>query len=149
MTLEIPHSLHGGHESLRATLRQAMREEGPLGEVARRLAQVIDGHMMREEKFVLRPLGILKALARGDTPADLADAQHLAEGLPRALPQMMDEHRQVAELVPLLAREAEAAGRLEFVAFAEELLLHARLEEEVLYPAALLVGRYATLVRGG
>lgn len=149
MALNVPQSLQGGHASLRAVLKQAMREEGPLGDVARRLGEVIDGHMLREEMYALRPLGILQLLARGETPSELAEAQHLSEDLRRALPQMLDEHRQVAELVPLLARAAEAAGKPQFVAFAEDLLLHARLEEDVLYPAALLVGRYATLVRGG
>jgi hypothetical protein len=32
------------------------------------------------------------------------------------------------------------------VALAEELILHAHLEEDVLYPAAMLVGEYADLV---
>jgi hypothetical protein len=108
----------------------------------------MDGHMMREEKFALRPLGLLKALGRGETPAELAEAAGLVEGLKREMPQMVDEHRQIAELLRLLAKEAETAGKPEYVALAEELILHAHLEEDVLYPAALLIGEYARKVRG-
>ena len=148
MSLEVPVSLKSGHEALRAVLKRAMREPGRTGEAARAVAQVLDGHMMREEKFALRPLGLLKQLARGDTPADLADAAELVQGLKREMPQMIDEHRQIAELLRVLAREAEAEGKAEYVAFAAEMLVHAHIEEDVLYPAALLVGKYAAFVRG-
>jgi len=148
MTLQVPVSLKSGHEALTTALRRAMREPGGTGDAARRLASVMDGHMMREEKFALRPLGLLKALGRGETPADLAEAARLVEGLKREMPQMVDEHRQIAELLRLLAKEAEAAGKPEYVALAEELILHAHVEEDVLYPAALLIGEYARKVRG-
>jgi iron-sulfur cluster repair protein YtfE (RIC family) len=148
MAIEIPESLKSGHESLRAALHRAMREPGPLGAAAARVAQVMEGHMMREEKFALRPLGLLKALSRGETPSALADAAKLVEGLKREMPQMVDEHRQIAELLRLLAAEAEAAGKPGYVALAEDLIAHAHLEEDVLYPAAMLVGEYAKRVRG-
>ena len=78
MSLQVPKSLKGGHESIYATLKRAMREPGATGEAARSVMRVMDGHMLREEKFALRPLGILKALGRGETPADLAEAASLA-----------------------------------------------------------------------
>jgi iron-sulfur cluster repair protein YtfE (RIC family) len=124
-----------------------MREPGPTGEMARNVMQVMDGHMMREEKFALRPLGLLKALSRGETPAEVAEAARAVEGLREQMPQMIDEHRQIAELLREFAREAEAAGKAEYVVLATELIQHAHLEEDVLYPAALLVGRFAEFVR--
>jgi hypothetical protein len=146
MSLQIPDSLKGDHDSLRARLKRVMRESGQVGELARRVMQVMDGHMMREEKFALKPLGLLKLIGRGETPHDLADALELVRGLQREMPQMVDEHRQIAELLRLLASAAAAEGKHEFVALAEELILHAHLEEDVLYPAAILVGKYASLV---
>jgi hemerythrin HHE cation binding domain-containing protein len=146
MSLQIPDSLKGDHDSLRARLKRVMRESGQVGEIARRVMQVMDGHMMREEKFALKPLGLLKMIGRGETPHDLADALEMVRGLKREMPQMIDEHRQIAELLRLLASAAAAEGKHEFVALAEELILHAHLEEDVLYPAAILVGEYASLV---
>lgn len=147
MPLQVPVSLRSGHDAIYATLKRAMREAGATGEAARRLAQVWDGHMMREEKFAFRPLGLLKALARGETPEELATAAKLVEGLRRELPQILDEHRQIAELLRVLAGAAEAQGKPEYVAFAEDLIVHAHLEEDVLYPAALLIGEFAKLAR--
>ena len=147
MTLQVPVSLKSGHDALHARLKRAMREPGRSGEAARRVMQVMDGHMMREEKFALRPLGLLKALGRGETPGELAEAARLVEGLKREMPQMIEEHRQIAELLRLLAREAATEGKPEYVELAEEMILHAHVEEDVLYPAAMLVGAYAALVR--
>lgn len=148
MGMQVPVSLKSGHEAIHAALKRATGEPGALGETARTIARIMSGHMMREEKFALRPLGLLKALARGETPAELAEAAKLAQAFRLEMPQMIDEHRQIAEALHLLASNAEAAGKPEYVALAEEMLLHAHIEEDVLYPAALLVGKYAALVRG-
>jgi iron-sulfur cluster repair protein YtfE (RIC family) len=149
MSLQVPVSLKSAHEGLHAGLKRAMREPGRSGDAARRLMQVLDGHMMREEKFALRPLGLLKALARGETPAELADAAQLVQDFKAEMPQMIEEHRQIAELLRVLAREAETEGKHEYLELAEDLIQHAHLEEDVLYPAAMLVGKYAAFVRGG
>jgi len=146
MSLQIPDSLKGEHDSLRARMKRAMREEGRTGEFARQVMQVMDGHMLREEKFALKPLGLLRVLGRGETPRDLADALEMVRGLKREMPQMIEEHRQISDLLRRLASAAQAEGKAEFVALAEELIVHAHLEEDVLYPAAMLVGEYAGLV---
>jgi hypothetical protein len=147
MALQIPESLKNAHEALHGALKRAMREPGHTGELARKVMTIMDGHMLREEKFALRPLGLLESLGRGDTPPDLAEAMRMVDGLKREMPQMVAEHRQIAELLRQFAQEAEAEGKPEYVAVAEELIVHAQMEEEVLYPAAMLVGAYAALVR--
>jgi len=147
MALQIPDSLKNAHAALHGGLKRAMREPGRTGEAARRIMQIMDGHMLREEKFALRPLGLLKALGRGETPPDLAEAVRMVDGLKREMPQMIAEHRQIAELLRQVAQDAEAEGKPEYVAVAEELIVHAQMEEDVLYPAAMLVGIYAALVR--
>ena len=148
MGMQVPVSLKSGHEAIQAGLKRAMAEPGVLGENARTIARIMSGHMLREEKFALRPLGLLKALARGETPAELAEMVKLAQALRIEMPQMIDEHRQIAQALHALAGNAEAAGKPEYVALAEEMLLHAHIEEDVLYPAAVLIGKYAALIRG-
>src|SRR6185295_5660500 len=106
-----------------------------------------DGHMLREEKFALRPLGLLKELGRGEMPPDLAEAARMAQGLKSEMAQMVNEHRQIAELLRELARQAEAEGKPDYVELAEDMILHAQMEEDVLYPAALLIGEYAARLR--
>ena len=148
MGMQVPDCLKSEHESIHAALKRATAEPGALGETARTIARIMSGHIMREEKFALRPLGLLKALSRGETPAELAEVAKLAQAFRLELPQMIDEHRQIAEALHLLASNAEAAGKPEYVALAEDMLKHAHVEEDVLYPAAMLIGKYAALLRG-
>jgi hypothetical protein len=144
MNLQIPSSLLNDHEVIRATLKRAMREPGATGDSARRVMQILDGHMMREEKFAFRPLSLLPALARGEMPvAALADALHLVEGLRKEIEQMRTEHRLISDALRRLAQDAEGEGKGDYVSLAQDLLKHQHLEEEIIYPAALLVGLVA------
>ena len=45
-------------------------------------------------------------------------------------------------LMQRLRNAAQREGRSEIVDFAQQLMLHARTEEEVMYPAAILVGKF-------
>ena len=62
--------------------------------------------------------------------------------LERELEGMLEEHVRIRAAVQHFELAARAANRAQFVEFSQALAAHARLEEEVLYPAAVLVGRY-------
>lgn len=53
---------------------------------------------------------------------------------------MRREHRELIAGLKKLAEAAKEESKPEYAAFAERLILHIREEEEVLYPAVLLVG---------
>lgn len=53
---------------------------------------------------------------------------------------MLQEHKAVVAALNNLVAAAEAENKPEHVEFAKKLMLHAQTEEEVLYPAAILVG---------
>ena len=147
MPMQVPASLKNAHDALHVGLKRAMREPGQIGETGRKIMQLMDGHMLREEKFALRPLGLLTELGRGGAPPDLVEAARMVQGLKHEMAQMVDEHRQIAELLRQLAMEAAAELKPEYVELAEDMILHAQMEEDVFYPAALLIGEYAALVR--
>jgi hypothetical protein len=137
----IPHSLKVEHEELHQELARATREPGPLGEAARAVAKVLHAHFVKEEEFAMPPLGVAAAVARGekvdDAAAVIAQARRVAEEWPR----MLAEHREIVEALDGLEKAALQANKLEYARFAEKLKLHAQTEEEILYPAAILVGR--------
>jgi hemerythrin-like domain-containing protein len=58
---------------------------------------------------------------------------------------MLDEHAQIVGALDKLRTAAREARRPEYEAFSQALILHAQTEEQVLYPAAILVGEYLTL----
>ena len=48
----------------------------------------------------------------------------------------------ISEALTRFRAAAERAGQADYVRFADGLAAHARQEEEILYPAAIVVGRY-------
>ena len=104
-------------------------------------ARLMHPHFVKEDEIALPPLGLLVALARGEKSDEMAEVLKLTDQLEAELPQMLAEHRTIVEALTKLRDAAERAGRSEIVAFAEALVEHARTEEEVMYPAAVLVGQ--------
>jgi hypothetical protein len=141
MKYEIPIPLQQEHEQLHAMLRHITQAAGAVGEAARDLARLMHPHFVKEDRIALPPLGLLAALARGEWSAEMAEVLTLTEQLEAELPQMLAEHEAIVAALNTLREAAAHAGRTDIVAFAEALVEHARTEEEVMYPAAVLVGR--------
>ena len=146
MRFEIPAPLRAEHEELHATLKQATRELGALGEAAREVARLMQPHFVREEQFALPPLGLLADVVRGARRAEMREVLAMTRQLKAELPAMFDEHRQIVGAVERLRAAARAAGMPEYERFAEALMRHAETEELVLYPAAVLLGEYLARV---
>jgi iron-sulfur cluster repair protein YtfE (RIC family) len=141
-TIPIPQSVHAEHEAIHAALGEATQAPGRIGTAAKELAAVLHPHFVREEQIALPPLGLLAPLAAGDRPPDTVVSAALAmtDALRAALPRMLEEHKEIRAAVEKLRLAAHAEQATKYEQLADELALHAQTEEEVLYPAALLVG---------
>jgi hypothetical protein len=147
MSFIIPTSIKAEHDRLHQELHAAMAAGGQTGEAARRVAAVLAPHFEKEEAYAMPPLGLLAALAN-DEPMPHAEAVlGLTERLRSELPAMMAEHGEIRAALDALGAAACKENRPDIADFAERLSLHAIHEEEVLYPAALLVGRYLEMKR--
>jgi hypothetical protein len=142
--MTIPGSLREEHAHLHEVLEEATKEEGPLGEAARAVMEVLQPHFEKEEELALPPLGMLTLSADGPS-ADVDGMIELTERFSKELPRMLEEHVIVAEKLEVMSVEAEKVGMEEYIAFTEDLLHHARVEEEIMYPASLLIGSYLRL----
>jgi hypothetical protein len=140
-----PRSLREEHEELRQFVHRLGRADSEVGDAARRLERLLETHMQKEENFAAPPLGLLPRLARGDFGPAMADTLAHTDWMKRNLDVMHAEHQMIAGAVEELLKAAGAKAPAEMVTFAEKLLNHARLEEEVLYPAAIVVGEYLKL----
>jgi len=145
MEFNIPSSLQSEHQELHNELAMAIHETGKLGEAAKKVDIVLAPHFEKEEEFALPPLGLLSALAGGKIQPEMSKVLLMTDRLKDELPQMLKEHKAIVDALDNLKDEAKKARRSEYLLFAEKLILHARNEEEVLYPAAVLVGEYIKL----
>ena len=62
---------------------------------------------------------------------------------------MLSEHQSIVDALIKLANVSIKEDRMEIAFIAKKLISHVRNEEEVLYPAALLVGEYLRLKLNG
>ena len=145
MTPKIPESLKMEHEELHADLVRATKAGGKTGEAAKGVAKVLHDHFVKEEEFALPPIGLLAALARGEVDKQMRDVLVMTDRLKAELPEMLREHQSVVAALKKLSAAAEEEKLPEHARFAEKLMLHAKTEEDVLYPAAILVGEYLKL----
>lgn len=148
MTFPIPAALKAEHEELHADLVRATKSGGRTGEAAKAVAALMHPHFIKEEEYALPPLGLLPALSAGKIDAGMAKVLQMTDKLETELPRMLAEHQEIVKALRRLSDAAKAENRPEFVHFAEKLMAHARTEEEVSYPTALLIGRYLRAILG-
>jgi len=148
MTPKLPESLKLEHEELHADLARATKARGKTGKAAKAVAKVLHEHFIKEEEFALPPIGLLSALARGEIDPKMRSVLPMTDRLKAELPEMFREHQAVVAALKQLTAAAEEEKLSEHARFAEKLTLHAQTEEEVLYPAAILVGEYVKLKLG-
>ncbi|MDZ7260613.1 MAG: hypothetical protein ONB05_00635 [candidate division KSB1 bacterium] len=75
----------------------------------------------------------------------MKDVLAMTDRLKAELPQMLEEHKAIVVALENLSQVAKKAKKTEFSDFAEKLILHAHTEEEVLYPATIVIGEYLKL----
>lgn|SRR5262245_19734979 len=148
MKIKIPKPLKLEHQELHGELVRATQAGGKTGAAAKSVARVLHHHFIKEEEFALPPLGLLDHLARGKINQQMRGVVFMTERLKAELVTMLREHKTVVAALKKLIAAAKKEKLPEYERFGEKLMLHAKTEEEVLYPAALLVGEYLKLKLG-
>lgn len=142
MAFRIPQPLRAEHEELHAELALATKAGGRTAEAAQVVARLMHAHFEKEEEYALPPLGLLPDLAEGKIEPGMSAVLKMTDKLEAELPTMLSEHKEIVAALKTLIDAAKAEGKPAYVHFAEKLMAHARTEEEVSYPTAILVGRY-------
>lgn len=145
MDFTIPHTMEIEHEELQKELRKGTRTGGETGEAAKKLAKILNPHFVKEEDFALPPLGLLPLLSKGRVTPDMKDILLMTDKMKTELNLMLREHKQILRALKKLVAAAKKEKKLEYLRFADRLTLHAQAEEELYYPAAILVGEYVKL----
>jgi hemerythrin superfamily protein len=145
MEFKIPQPLKLEHEELHTELIKATKEGGEIGESAKAVAKVLHPHFVKEEEYALPLLGLLPLLAEGRVTLEMKGVLTMTNRLKAELPQMLKEHKAIVAELEKLTDAARKENKMEYARFAEKLILHAKSEEEVLYPTAILIGEYVKL----
>lgn len=145
MPLSAPSSMEREHEEIWQLLLRVQHLSGKTGNIAEKMAKGLKAHIDREEALALPLLGILQDLANGKLKNGVAKrATILGVQFQKEYQGMIHGHREIHKFLESLKKVGSDEGHLTAVRFAEALEKHAKEEEEVLYPAALLAGKMAS-----
>ena len=145
---EYPESSLPEHRELRGILTRAMSAGGQTAVAADGVRRVLYPHMRLEEAFAAPPLSLLPKVAAGEITPDMEKIIEVSAMLKLQLPRMLEQHRTIVTALKALLRAATEERHAAYVQFAQRLMHHAQQEEEMLYPAAILVGEYVKLKLG-
>lgn len=140
MQMKTPESLREEHEEIFHELRKLSQLKDETGRSMRELHDVLKPHFEREEELAMPLLGLLLPLSAGKEIEDVEKVLELHGKFRQAYVEMIHEHEQVRGKIAAAKRAAEREGHKDGVELMDALAHHAKIEEEVLYPAALLVG---------
>jgi len=139
MTLSIPSLIREEHVELHRSLSKLVTLRGDVGVEAKKLEEVLRPHFEKEEELAMPLLGLLKYMAMGRPIEDRQRAAELAEKFAAEYEKMLQEHVEITRALESLEASAKKARKRAALTFAKNLRQHATLEEEILYPAALLI----------
>lgn len=147
MEFHTPSALETDHEAIHQELSKLITAGGKVGEAAQALAEALHPHFRSEEQYAMPPLSLLAPLAEGKLEEGMFEIIPLVDHLKSELPQMLAEHQAIIAALGNLKRAGENERNQDALSFVERLTLHAQTEEQVYYPAAILVGDYLRLKR--
>jgi hypothetical protein len=149
MNMRVPAPISAEHHECQLELERAATAGGMTGAAAKEAARLLNDHYVKEAAFALPPLALLKRLAKGESDDAMPEAEKLTDQLAAEMPEMLKDHYAIVQALNRMSDAADSEGLPEYLRLAEKLIAQSRMREDVLYPAALLVGRYLRLANQG
>ena len=141
-TLTVPKALQRGHDEARAELVRASLEGGRIAKAGKRLAELCLPHFEHEEETVFPVLALLPYLEQGNLRPEMLDVMPRIYKFRAKHDAINDHHQLIVSAIENLLKAAQKEKNREVAEFAYNLRVHERIEDEVIYPAVVLIGKY-------
>jgi hypothetical protein len=136
----IPQSLRLEHEEALAQLDVLARRKAPVGAEARKLRDLVKRHQQREAEFILPPLTLLPALARGEVRPDMRWALEMATRVKAEHEAIFQEHTAITDGCNALLTAAERVHDRAAIEIAHTLVADSLNDLELLEPTVVVIG---------
>jgi hypothetical protein len=136
-------ALKQDHDELRAELAKATMEFGELGEVAKQVAKLCLPHFEIEEQVVFPLFSIVGDVTDGNVLAGIDAIHDLVNRFNEQREDLGKQHHAMIRAIESLWQIACEEGNEAVISLVHDLKSHEAMEEEVLYPAVLLIIKYA------
>ena len=140
--LNVPKALLRGHDEARAELVRTTMEGGRIAKAGKRVAELCLPHFEHEEKGVFPVLALLPYLEQGNLRPEMLDVMPLIHNFRAKHDGINDHHQLIVSAIEDLLQAAHKEKNREVAEFAYNLRVHERIEDEVIYPTVVLIGKY-------
>ena len=115
---------------------------GRIAKAAKRVAELCLPHFEHEEKTVFPVLALLPYLEQGNLRPEMLDVMPLIFNFRAKHDAINDHHQLIVSAIEELLKAAHKEKNREFAEFAYNMRVHEKVEDEVIYPAVVLIGKY-------
>jgi len=140
-----PASILKEHEYLLSRIHGIASYKDSTGRAAQKLLELMQHHFTEEEDYVLPTLGLLPILTSDSLPENIDDIIKLTDKLESNTTHLNVEHQMIRAYMQETIQAAAFDKHPEIIEIEKVLRQHASLEEEILFPTALMIGRYLKL----
>ncbi len=145
INMQTPGPLKEEHQTFHDELLKAIETGGELGNIALQIDKILIPHFKIEEEYAFPPLALMVPLSHGKIDPTMKAALDTIRQLKNELPKLTSDHLKITQMLKDFDNAVKAEKKTEFVKFSQKLTHHARAEEGILYPAAILIGEYIDL----
>ncbi len=145
INLQTPGPLKEEHQAFHDELLKAIKTGGELGNIAMQIDKILNPHFKIEEDYAFPALALMVPLSQGKIDPGMRAALVIIEQLKKELPKLTKDHLEITQMLKDFDNTAKAEKKSEFGQFSQKRTHHARAEEGILYPAAILIGEYLNL----
>lgn len=117
-------------------------ERDPIAVAAKRVAKLCLPHFEYEEKTVFPVFALLPDLQRGELRPEMMDVMPLIADFVARHDALDEHHQSILSAIDALLQAARKEKNRVFAEVANNLRIHERLEDEVIYPMVAVIGRY-------
>jgi hypothetical protein len=141
--LQVPQSIRLQHEQIISRLDHfSASKDQELAAAAKKAAAFLKEHYAKEEQFVLAPLGLLPAIAKGQISKDMEPAIAMADRTKSALLDFENDHLKITSLMNDLVAVGKKKKDEDLVRLATRVAAQSLNDIEVNQPTAILIGEY-------
>jgi hemerythrin superfamily protein len=141
-------SIQSEHNELLSIIHTMTAYPDSAGIIARKTEELLRHHFEEEENYALIPLSYLHAVNSGNIPENSDDIIRMSEYLVTQQGHLNVEHQLISAYIKELIAAANPAQHTAVKSFADRVKQHASAEEEIYFPAAILVGEHLKKIRG-
>ena len=140
-----PSSLEEEHK-IHEILEKILSSSGDTANMAKQVQSRLQPHFEKEEQLSIPVLGALQPYVNGTLTEETRNqAIEISQQFKQEYPTMLEEHKQIVAALDNLENTAMQENRQDAISFIADLKSHALNEEQVTYPATIIVGELLEL----